>query len=323
MLQRINHHVFTNIAELTNNIRMVTGHIRKKLLKQAGNSGGFEIISLIQTINNAYFYHDPYGNYWRIYNHVRNSRSYNIVGTADLAYEGGKAFGTFQHLTSDMDASSLYEILPDFHNISKRLLKFRETVHANPAGRVNEVQEEIAFVEARLTEMHTIMQLGEQGLIPVHVTHNDTKFNNILFNSNMKAISVVDLDTVMPGFILYDFGDAIRTGASTGAEDEADLSRINIDLDLFGAYAKGYLEVASTFLNNVEIEHLAFSAKFMTYIIGLRFLTDHIDGDHYFKVEFPGHNLQRTRAQFRLLQRMEHHFPEMKEIIHTITSSNH
>ena len=163
--------------------------------------------------------------------------------------------------------------------------------------------------------MHTILQLGERGEIPLRVTHNDTKFNNVLFNDADKAISVVDLDTVMPGYILYDFGDAIRTGACSAAEDEPDLSKVNIDLDLFEAYSRGYLSIAHNFLNITETRHLAFSAKFMTYIIGLRFLTDHIDGDRYFKTGFPGHNLQRARAQFKLLQSMEQHFQEMQEII--------
>jgi hypothetical protein len=164
-------------------------------------------------------------------------------------------------------------------------------------------------------EMHIIKQLGNLGQIPLRVTHNDTKFNNVLFNPENKAISVVDLDTVMPGYVLYDFGDAIRTGASTGAEDEADLSRVHIDLRLFEAYSRGYLQIARNFLVPAETGHLAFSSKFMTWLIGLRFLTDHIDGDRYFKTRFPGHNLQRARAQFQLLESMEHHFREMQEMI--------
>jgi Ser/Thr protein kinase RdoA (MazF antagonist) len=166
--------------------------------------------------------------------------------------------------------------------------------------------------------MHKIHQLGELGLIPLRVTHNDTKFNNVLFNAENRAISVVDLDTVMPGYILYDFGDAIRTGANAAAEDEADLSKVYIDLRLFEAYAKGYLGTARNFLNATETDHLAFSAKFMTYIIGLRFLTDHIDGDRYYKIGFPGHNLQRAQTQFKLLESMEENYGQMQEIINFI-----
>jgi hypothetical protein len=315
VLQRINHQIFRNVTELTNNILLVTGHVRQKLLCKANDFDYFQVIQLTRTKAGHFFLHDPEGNYWRLYNHIRDSKSYDIVKNPELVFEGGQAFGLFQYLTSDIDPASLYEILPDFHNIATRLDIFRQTVFRDPANRVKDVENEIAFVEARSTEMHTILRLGEQGHIPLRVTHNDTKFNNVLFNANNKAISVVDLDTVMPGYVLYDFGDAIRTGASTGAEDESDLSAVNIDLDLFAAYANGYLGVARKFLNNAETSHLAFSAKFMTYIIGLRFLTDYINGDQYFKTGFPEHNLQRARAQFKLLLSMEDHFLEMQEII--------
>ena len=315
VLQRINHAIFRNVPELTNNILKVTRHLKQRLLCKDGGLAFFHIIQLIQTTTGNYFFHDPDGNYWRLYDHVSNTKSYDIVRNPALAREAGKAFGIFQYLTSDIDATSLFEILPDFHHIAARLTAFRETIKRDPANRVSEVSDEIAFVESRADEMHTILRLGEQGKLPLRATHNDTKFNNVLFNTDDKAIAVVDLDTVMPGYILYDFGDAIRTGANTGAEDEADLSKVNIDLSLFEAYASGYLEITVNFLEKSEIEYLAFSAKFMTYIIGLRFLTDYIDGDHYYKTMFQGHNLQRARAQFKLLQSMEQHFQEMQEII--------
>jgi hypothetical protein len=319
VLQRINHRIFSNVPELTNNILMVTRHLRQKLACKSADLDHFQVIGLTPTKTGSFFFHDHEGNYWRLYNHVSGSTSYDTVVSSGLAFEGGKAFGVFQYLASDIDASLLYEVLPDFHNIATRLVTFRETISRDPAGRVKEVEKEIGFIEARSAEMHTILHLGQRGEIPLRVTHNDTKFNNVLFNTGNKAISVVDLDTVMPGYILYDFGDAIRTGASTGAEDDRDLSAVHIDLDLFEAYARGYLGIASRFLNKTETENLAFSAKFMTYIIGLRFLTDHIDGDQYYKIGFPGHNLQRARAQFRLLQSMEHHYSSMQEIIVRIT----
>lgn len=315
LLQRINHKIFTNVGELTNNIRRITKHLQQKLISDQARYGHFQTIHLTQTRSGGYYTQDEEGNYWRLYNHVRQSRSYDMLENPELAYEGGKAFATFQYLTSDFKADTLFEILPNFHNIAFRLSNFREVVRCNPAHRVRDAKEEIDFVESRVEEMHTILRLGELGKIPLRVTHNDTKCNNVLFNPENKAIAVVDLDTVMPGYVLYDFGDAIRTGASTGAEDEADLLRVNIDLDLFTAYAKGYLGIARNFLNTIEINHLAFSAKFMTYLIGLRFLTDHIDGDHYFKIGFPGHNLQRARAQFKLVQSMEEHFTAMRDII--------
>lgn len=315
VLQRINHGIFKNVPGLISNILKVTGHLRQKLSVKGAGLDFFKVVQLTQSKTGDFFVHDQEGNYWRLYDYIRGSKSYDIVINPELAFEGGKAFAIFQHLTSDMAASSLFEIIPDFHNIASRLDTFRETVLRDRAGRVKEVEHEIAFVEARAEKMHAILRLGEHGLIPFRVTHNDTKINNILFNDENKAISVVDLDTVMPGFVLYDFGDAIRTGASTAAEDEADLSKVNIDLGLFEAYSTGYLEIARNFLNKTVIEHLAFSAKFMTYIIGLRFLTDHIDGDHYYKTGFPGHNLQRARAQFKLLRSMEQNFHQMQAVI--------
>jgi Ser/Thr protein kinase RdoA (MazF antagonist) len=297
------------------NILIVTRHIDSKIRSGAPFTKGLSAIQLVPTHENEYNLKDRDGNFWRIYNLIPGTTSHDIVESSLQAYEGGKAFGIFQYLTADIPVKSLSETIPDFHNISKRLQAFLNTVRHDPANRVKDVLKEIDFVEQRAEGMYAILRLGESGIIPVRVTHNDTKFNNIMFDENNKAVCIVDLDTVMPGYVLYDFGDAIRTGASTAPEDEKDLSKVNIDLSLFEAYTKGYLSVASNFLNETEKEHLAFSAKFMTYIIGLRFLTDHIDGDHYFRIHFENHNLQRAKAQFRLLESMEGNFDIMKEIV--------
>jgi len=315
VLQRINHQVFKDIPGLMNNILIVTQHIETKVRSGDPAVEGLSALQLIPTYKNDYFHPGSDGNFWRMYNFIRGTKSYNIVESKSRAYEGGKAFGLFQYLTSDIPIGTLSEAIPDFHDINKRLQTFRNIVKQDPVNRVKDVLKEISFVEERAEEMKTILMLGVSGKIPIRVTHNDTKFNNILFDGNEKAVRIVDLDTVMPGYMLYDFGDAIRTGASTAVEDEKDLSKVNIDLDLFEAYTRGYLSVASRFLNETEKEHLAFSAKFMTYIIGLRFLTDHIDGDHYFRIHLENHNLQRTRAQFRLLESMEESFNSMKEIV--------
>lgn len=316
VLQRINHHIFKDVPGLTNNILRVTRHLKQRLETRDRDLGWFRVIGLVPATDGGYFHRDKTGGYWRMYDHVRNSRSFDIVKSPDLAREAGKAFGLFQYLSSDMVVARLSETLPDFHHVEKRLATFRDTVMRDPAGRAGEVRGEIAFAEERAAEMHAILRLGQAGKLPLRVTHNDTKCNNVLFDENDRAIAVVDLDTVMPGYILYDFGDAIRTGASTGAEDEPDLSKVGIDLELFRAYARGYLSFAGSSLAREEVDQLAFSARYMTWLIGLRFLTDHIDGDRYFKTGFPGHNLQRARAQFRLLQSMEGHFAEMQAIIH-------
>jgi serine/threonine protein kinase len=250
-----------------------------------------------------------------MYNYIPGSVSYDVISDPDIAREAGTAFGTFQKLTSDLAGSDLVETIPDFHNIEARLKSFHETVRKDPAGRVRETTEEIRFVENRAAEMHRICRLGEAGIIPIRVTHNDTKINNILFNSEGRALCIVDLDTVMPGYSLYDFGDAIRTGASAAAEDEEDLSRVDIRMDLFRAYAEGYLSVANESLVPEEIRNLAFSARFMTFIIGLRFLTDHIDGDRYYRIRRENHNLIRARSQFRLVRRMEELSEQMEQTI--------
>ena len=313
-LQRINHGIFRDIPSLTNNILKVTNHISKKL-QSPGLDFSFSDLMLIQAMNGDYFYRDSENNYWRMFNFIEGTRSYDIVPDAALAYEGGKAFGRFQSLTSDLDAAELKETIPDFHNVSTRLASFQTVCREDKFKRMKEVAEEVKFVAGRSHQMLDIFRLAGEGKLPYRVTHNDTKFNNILFDRNNRAVCIVDLDTVMPGLVHFDFGDAIRTGTNTGAEDEADLQKVSINLELFRAYSHGYLEVSHDFLTEAETAYLAFSARLMTFIIGLRFLTDHIAGDVYYKTRFPGHNLGRARAQFRLLRSMEENAPAMEKII--------
>ena len=253
-----------------------------------------------------------------MFNFIDGTRSYDVVPGTSLAFEGGRAFGKFQSLTSDSDACELVEVIPGFHNISTRLATFRKVCKEDKCQRLKELAIEIRFIEDRAQEMHKILKLAQEGHIPLRVTHNDTKFNNILFDKLNRAVCIVDLDTVMPGVIHYDFGDAIRTGTNTGAEDEADLQKVNIDLELFRAYSQGYMEVSRDVLTKTETAHLAFSARLMTFIIGLRFLTDYIAGDVYYKTLFPGQNLRRARAQLRLVRSMEENAPAMEKIIFDI-----
>ena len=318
VLQRINHQIFKNVPGLMHNISLVTKHIENKIKSGEPLAAGLSPLIIIPDRSGGYFHLDKEGNYWRLYNYIKETRSYDQITDNRLAREGGKAFGRFQYLTADLQRDSLIETIPGFHSIEKRIEAFRNTVIKDPVNRVKEVQREIGFIEQRFEEMQTISQLIKENKIPLRVTHNDTKFNNVLFNRDKIAVCIVDLDTVMSGTILFDFGDAIRTGANTGAEDEKDLSKVNINLDLFQAYSEGYLEIARHFLTSVEIENLAFSAKFMTFLIGLRFFTDHIDGDHYYRIHFENHNLQRAKAQFKLLESMEDNFERMKEIINKV-----
>jgi hypothetical protein len=318
LLQRINHSVFRNVEGLMSNIAKVLDHLERRI--KCSSATGFVPLHLVPTPGGEVFYRDPEGNVWRMYNYIPGSRSFDVAGDPEIAREAGRAFGTFQELTSDLDGTSLVETIPDFHNIATRLRTFRGTVEKDPSGRVAEIREEIRFIEERAAEMHAILDLGTKGQIPLRVTHNDTKINNVLFDHEGKAVCIVDLDTVMPGYSLYDFGDAIRTGASAAAEDEEDLSKVSIRMDLFSAYSDGYLSVARKFLLPDETARLAFSARFMTYLIGLRFLTDYIDGDQYYRIRHAKHNLVRARSQFRLVRSMEEQSEQMEQIISQFAS---
>jgi len=318
-LQKINSNIFKDIPNLMKNIEVVTRHLENKIISGDKEAGSFSALRLIPTRHNQLFHEDPSGNYWRLYNFIKGI-SFDTVTNTDYAFKGGKAFGLFQFLTSDVPIESLSETIPNFHNIEKRLESFHKVVNADPVNRVKHLIREIEFVKRREDEMMLLQNLINNGKIPIRVTHNDTKFNNILFDQKDNAVCIVDLDTVMPGTVLFDFGDAIRTGANRAVEDESDLGKVSIDIDLFEAYSKGYMEIACRFLNPEEVSNLAFSAKFMTFIIGLRFLTDHIDGDKYYRIHFPGHNIQRARSQFRLLETMEQKFDKMKAIIARIVA---
>jgi hypothetical protein len=320
ILQRINHSVFQDVPGLMNNILRVTTHIHQKIDQGHPLTGSLTSIRIIPAKDDKTFVLDREGDYWRLYNYLEGSRTFDRVSNPQQAHEGGRAFALFQALTADIPVSDLAETIPHFHDVELRLKTFRQTVSQDPVNRVGEVKREIAFLEERAGEMIKILQLGREHKIPLRVTHNDTKFNNILFDASGKAIAVIDLDTVMPGYILYDFGDAIRTGANTATEDEEDLDKAGINLALFEAYSRGYLSIAGSFLNSCEIGHLAFSARVMTFLIGLRFLTDYIDGDRYYRIHFRHHNLQRARVQMKLLESMEQQYDRMLQIIITITS---
>jgi thiamine kinase-like enzyme len=319
ILQRLNNKIFRNIPELQHNIERVTVHLRKKISAVPGSDIKRECLRLIPSKENKSWIVDKDRNYWRMYIFISNHRSYNIVDSPDKAFEGGKAIGRFQAMLADLPGEPLHETIPYFHDIEKRLEKFNNTIANNPAGRVSEIHNEIDSVLKRAERMKVILRLGNEGRIPLRITHNDTKFNNILLDENDKALCIIDLDTVMPGYVHYDFGDAIRTAANTAAEDEKELSKVKMDINLFEAYAKGYLSETRDTLNSVEKEYLAFAPVLITYTIAVRFLTDYIDGDNYFKIHHEHHNLQRAKAQLKLVESMEEQYPVMKNIIRNLT----
>ncbi len=312
LLQRINHEVFQNVEGLTENFLRVTEHLKKKL---AESNSGQEILKLYPTQNSEFFFKDKDGNYWRIMSFIDNSVSYDLVENTTIAYEGGKAYGDFVKMLSDFPAKTLVETIPKFHDINFRLENFRTSIRNDSAGRVAGSQIEISFVEKRAEEMKQIIQMGSEGKIPLRVTHNDTKINNVLFNEAGKGICVIDLDTVMPGYIHYDFGDSIRTFTNTADEDEPDLSKVSMNPEYYEAFAKGFLEETKAILNEEEMKSLAFSAKLMTYIIGLRFFTDYLEGDVYYKTKYPEHNLTRAKVQFKLVESMEEQFSFMQNCV--------
>lgn len=319
ILQRLNNKIFKNIPELQHNIERVTIHLRNKLRNIPGSDIKRECLCLIPAKDGKTWITDSQGNYWRMYIFISNHHSYNFVDSPDKAFEGGKAIGRFQAMLSDMPGGPLYETIPWFHDIERRLQAFTSKISENPVNRVQTVEKEIDQVLRRAEEMKVILRLGKENKIPLRITHNDTKFNNILLDQNDKALCVIDLDTVMPGYVHYDFGDAIRTAANTASEDENDLTKVKMDINLFRAYSEGYLSETVETLNDVEKEFLAFAPRLITYTIAVRFLTDFIDGDNYFKIHHPLHNLQRAKAQLRLVMSMEEQYGEMMEIIGKLT----
>lgn len=315
LLQRINHHIFTDVAQLTENMCKVINHLKSKVALKGMGCPDKEVMTLIEGRDGKYFYQDIYGNFWRMCFFLSNTKTYDVVETEKQAYEGGKAFGRFQSMLSDMHAESLYEVIPAFHNIKGRLKALEQAVQLDPLSRSATVKTQLDFIHAYAEEMSYFQQPAQEAVLPKRVTHNDTKFNNVLLDENDEAQCVIDLDTVMCGYVAYDFGDAIRTIVNTRAEDEGDLEKIQLNLPLFEAYTKGYLLEAGGFLVDAEIRSLIMGVLLLPYMQAVRFLTDHINGDTYFKIKFPGHNLQRAKAQLKLFEMLYLRKAELDEII--------
>lgn len=315
ILQRINHNVFRNTVGLMGNVEGVTRHLRAKI-EVVGGDPERETLNLVQTDAGKGFHMDAEGNTWRAYLFIEGAKTYDIVAEVRHITLAGQAIGNFQRLMADYPAEQLVETIPNFHHTRKRFEALRESIAQDVAGRAAEVAAEIAFAMAREADCSLVVEAMAKGDIPLRVTHNDTKFNNVMIDDvTGEAVCVIDLDTVMPGSALYDFGDAIRSSSNTAAEDETDLALVSCDLEVFEAYVQGYLSSAGTFLKPAELEHLAFSAKLMTFECGIRFLKDHLDGDIYFKVKRPNHNLDRARNQFKLVADMEAKMDQMKAIV--------
>lgn len=314
ILQKINKNLFTNIEALMRNIELVTDFCRKNVIKRGGDPMR-ECLTLIKTRDGKNYYYNGV-DYFRVYVFIENATSYQIVRDPQDFYQSAVAFGNFANLLSDFDASMLYEVLPNFHNTKVRYANFEKAVKKDKFGRKKEVLKEIEWVNAHKDLCSQIVDKIESGEIPLRVTHNDTKLNNVMIDDETgKAIAVIDLDTVMPGSLCYDFGDSIRFGCNPAAEDEPDLSKVNFRFDLYQTYLEGYLSAIGNSITQAEKENLPMGAVLMTYECGMRFLTDYLEGDVYFRTTRKGQNLDRARTQFKLVDDMLSMFDKMKALV--------
>ena len=315
LLQKISEEAFENIPALTQNKVLVSRHIRQKLEAAGEDDIDRKVMTFIPGQDGDFFYREPAGGFWNMSIFIENSRTYDRLKTPEQAYEAGLAFGGFQAQLTDLEEDKIFPVIPFFHHIGSRAEKFCRAVEANSAGRKSKVLAEIECAEARMEDMQLLDRLLETGQIPRKIAHHDPKINNVLFDQNDKALCVIDLDTVMSGCVHYDFGDLIRTSAASADEDEADTEKMFLDLTFFEAAAKGFLEGAGSCLSAEEKEHLAFSVKLFPFLMGLRFLTDFLEGDVYYKTQKDEHNLLRCRAQFALLRSAEKNYDRLREII--------
>ncbi len=314
IVQEINTYVFQKPVELMDNILRVTSHIRRKIQAQGGDTNR-EVLNFLTNAEGKAFYLDGDGHYWRSYEYVDDAVSFNSTEDLSVITDAGRAFGRFQKQLADFPGETLYETIPDFHNTKKRMQNLMEGVRTDTAGRAVLVQNEIKFFFDRTQDAsYLVDRIGVD--LPLRVTHNDTKFNNILIdNQTGKALCVIDLDTIMPGLAAYDFGDFIRFAASSAAEDEDDLDRVSLCMDRYDAFAKGFVGASDGFFTEAEIESMPWGARIITLETGSRFLLDYLNGDKYFHISDPEQNLRRARTQMKLVTEMERQFAEMQKII--------
>jgi hypothetical protein len=315
IVQRINHNVFKQPVQLMENVDRVTRHALATLRAEGNPEPHRRTLTCIPSHDGKPYAIDAEGSVWRVYPFIERARGHDELQTNEQAYQAARAFGEFQKLAATLGGERLHETIPNFHNTPKRLEALEAAIAADSAGRASEVAAEIAFARARAADCSRITDLIASGEIPERVTHNDTKLNNVLLDDvTAEGVCVIDLDTTMPGSALYDFGDMVRTAAPTTREDDPDPKNIGVRLDRFEALVRGYLSSA-TFLNEHEISHLAFSGKLLTLECGIRFLTDYLQGDVYFKIARPAHNIDRCRNQFAFVKAIEDNMSAMEEIV--------
>jgi len=312
VLQRINQGVFKDVPGLINNKVAISKHIQSKLAHLPKNERDRKVLTFVTTKDGAPFYYGESGGYWNMMVYINESVIFETVTNEEVAYEGGKLIGDFLNLTNDFDSSQLIEVIPKFHDMSFRFSQFEEALKVASPERLEQAKSYIDLIWSLKDEMHILQQLKESGEIKLRVTHNDTKISNVLFDENNKGLCVIDTDTVMPGIVHYDFGDAIRTICNTAAEDEMNLELVNFNLAYYKAYVKGFLKEMSSSLSPLELKYLPLGAKTMIFIMALRFLTDFLNGDIYYKTSYPEHNLDRSKNQFKLIESLTEQFKEME-----------
>lgn len=302
VLQRINHNVFKDVPGLVANKVAVSKHIKDKLKDLPEDLQKRRVLTFVEANTGAYYYKSETEDYWNLMNFIDDSVTFEVVKDAGVAYEGGRLMGAFLTLTSDFDASKLTEVIPKFHDMSFRYAQFEDVLKVASKERLDAAKTQIELVKNGKLEMHILQRLKESGEIRTRVTHNDTKISNVLFDTQKKGLCVIDTDTVMPGIIHYDFGDAIRTVCNTAAEDETNLDLVEFNLEYYKAYTEGFLEEMKSFLSPLELKYLPLAAKTMIFITALRFLTDYLNGDVYYKTKYAEHNFDRAKNQFKLIE---------------------
>jgi hypothetical protein len=314
IVHRINHNIFKNPVALMDNVQRVTSHVEEKIAGQPNRFG--QVLTLIPTHEGQSYYRDEAGNHWRVYNFIERARTYDAVESPRQAFEAAKTFGQFQRWLTDLPAPRLHDTIPDFHHTPKRFTALERAIEADSVNRARLAAPEIEFALKHRPICSVLLDAN----LPERVTHNDTKLNNVMLDdATGEGVCVIDLDTVMPGLVLYDFGDMVRTTTSPAREDERDLLKVTMQFQMYEALVRGYLESASGFLTPQEKQYLAFSSKLITFEIGIRFLTDFLAGDTYFKVHRDGHNLDRCRTQFKLVESMERQEEQMIKLVENLS----
>ncbi len=316
-LQRINTNVFPNVDMLMDNFKLTTEHLHESFILPGNRPRGS--VQMVRTTNEGSLYLKDESGCWRMLTHFDDVYSLDIPDSPETFYQAGKAFGLFLKKMSDVDVSEVREVIPNFHNTKSRYADLETAITQNPVGRIKDVSSEIEFVRARAEKYGIISDALESNKIPTRICHNDCNLNNILFdNETHLPVAIIDLDTVMPSSPLYDFGDSMRIGTNTAKDDEKDLTKVSCDLNLYEHYARGYLEACGDILTKEELELLPFAALIITSEDGIRFLMDHINGDTYYNIDYPGQNLDRARTQLKLVEDMEKKLPEIRQILRKI-----